>query len=97
MGFPKVGVGDEWIYKKTTKHFEHVFFVVLYKLNIFCHCMCSMVVQSGVQLRNDVISSDPIILFCKCILIFPHLYMTDIIPSHHSHSLQILYFLNLEG
>ena len=56
-----------------------------------------MVVQSGVQLPNDVISSDPIILFCTCILMFPHLYMTDIIPSHHSRPLQILYFQNFEG
>ena len=46
-------------------------FVVLYKLSMLCHCMCSIVVQSGVQLPNDVISSDPIILFCTCFLIYP--------------------------
>ena len=61
--------------KKHTKAFLGVvfgcFFVVLYKLNTFCHCMCSMVVQSGLQLPNYVISSDPMILFCNCLLIYP--------------------------
>lgn len=85
-GFQK-GWSWGWVdtQKKTTKHFWALFrvffvvlwalflvlFVVLYKLNIFCHCMCSMVYQSGVQLQNDVISSDPIILFCKCLLLYP--------------------------
>ena len=61
-------------------------------LYIYIFWIVCIVVQSGLQLRNDVV---PIILGCTCLIIYPS-YMTNMILSHHSHPLQILYFQKFE-